>query len=43
MYNINMKGGFKNMDLNYLRNEIDKIDSEILSIFEKRMDLCRQV
>lgn len=31
------------MDLQDLRNEIDKIDTEILSIFEKRMDLCRQV
>lgn len=31
------------MDLQDLRNEIDKIDDDILSIFEKRMDLCRQV
>ncbi|MGN1481687.1 bifunctional chorismate mutase/prephenate dehydratase [Porcipelethomonas sp.] len=31
------------MDLDLLRNEIDKLDKEILSAFEKRMDLCRQV
>lgn len=31
------------MDLKDLRNEIDKIDHEILSSFEKRMDLCKQV
>lgn len=31
------------MDLNQLRNDIDKLDKEILSAFEKRMDLCRQV
>jgi chorismate mutase/prephenate dehydratase len=31
------------MDLKDLRNEIDKVDHEILSNFEKRMDLCRQV
>ncbi len=31
------------MDLQDLRNEIDKLDSEMLGIFEKRMDLCRQV
>ena len=26
------------MDLNQLRNDIDKLDKEILSAFEKRMD-----
>lgn len=31
------------MDLELLRNEIDKIDKEMLTAFEKRMDLCRQV
>ena len=31
------------MDLEQLRKEIDTIDNDILSAFEKRMDLCRQV
>ncbi|MGN0606576.1 MAG: bifunctional chorismate mutase/prephenate dehydratase [Oscillospiraceae bacterium] len=31
------------MDLNELRCEIDKLDSQILDIFEKRMELCKQV
>lgn len=31
------------MDLNALREEIDKLDRVILDSFEKRMDLCRNV
>lgn len=31
------------MDLNELREGIDNIDSRILELFEKRMDLCRNV
>lgn len=31
------------MDLEQLRTEIDKLDKDILSAFEKRMDLCSQV
>lgn len=31
------------MDLQQLRNNIDNIDGEILSLFLKRMDLCRDV
>ena len=31
------------MELNELRNSIDDIDKDILSLFEKRMDVCRQV
>ncbi len=31
------------MNLDQLRSEIDKLDSDILKLFEKRMDLCRQV
>ena len=31
------------MDLQELRNKIDKVDREILSLFIERMDLCEQV
>lgn len=31
------------MNLDQLREQIDAIDNDILSAFEKRMDLCRQV
>ena len=31
------------MDLNQLRNQIDDIDSEILSLFSRRMEVCRNV
>ncbi len=31
------------MDLNVLRTEIDNLDKQILSAFEKRMELCRNV
>ena len=31
------------MELNELRNEIDKIDSDILRSFETRMDICRKI
>ncbi|MCQ2547875.1 MAG: chorismate mutase [Clostridia bacterium] len=31
------------MDLNELRNRIDEIDDEILELFEKRMELCREI
>ena len=31
------------MDLKDLRNEIDEIDSEILSLFIKRMGVCQNV
>lgn len=31
------------MDLNELRNNIDCIDSQILDLFEKRMELCKNV
>ncbi len=33
----------KNMDLGELRNQIDEIDSEIVSLYEKRMDVCGKV
>ncbi len=26
-----------------LRNEIDKIDDELISLFAKRMDICREI
>ena len=31
------------MDLKELRNEIDDIDDEILRLFERRMDICRDI
>lgn len=31
------------MDLGSLRDKIDKIDSQIVSLYEDRMDICRQV
>ena len=31
------------MDLNELRTSIDEIDSQILELFEKRMELCKNV
>lgn len=31
------------MDLNELRNEIDKLDKEILNAFATRMDICKRV
>ncbi|MCX4257051.1 MAG: chorismate mutase [Oscillospiraceae bacterium] len=31
------------MDLNELRNQIDSIDSDILELFAKRMEVCRKV
>lgn len=31
------------MDLGILRNEIDEIDKEIVSLYERRMDVCKQV
>lgn len=31
------------MDLNELRNRIDSIDSDILELFVKRMEVCRKV
>ena len=32
-----------NLDLNEIRQEIDKIDASIVEMFEKRMDLCKNV
>ena len=31
------------LDLNVIRDEIDKIDSSIVDLFEKRMNLCKEV
>ena len=31
------------MDLLELRDKIDVIDSQIVELYEKRMDICRQV
>jgi chorismate mutase/prephenate dehydratase len=31
------------MDLSVLRNQIDEIDRQIVDLYEKRMDVCRQV
>ena len=31
------------MDLLELRNQIDDIDQQIVSLYEKRMDICKQV
>ena len=36
-------GGIIYMDLKQLRDGIDAIDSEILSLFMKRMELCKGV
>ncbi len=33
----------KNLDLQKLRNEIDKIDKEIVALYESRMDICSRV
>jgi chorismate mutase/prephenate dehydratase len=33
----------KHMDLKALRNEIDKIDQELVKLFEKRLDLVKEV
>ena len=41
-YNIIISGGM-NMDLKQLRDNIDTIDSQILSLFLERMELCRNV
>ena len=38
---VYMKGIY--MDLNELRSQIDRLDSDLLSVFCKRMELCRQV
>lgn len=42
-YFAKMMKGLKIMDLTDLRNEIDSIDEDILKLFLKRMDVCRQV
>ena len=31
------------MDLQEIRKEIDRVDGELLELFEKRMELCSQV
>ena len=31
------------MDLGILRDEIDEIDGKIVDLYEKRMDICKQV
>ena len=31
------------MDLGVLRDEIDKIDQQIVDLYEKRMDICKNV
>ena len=38
-----MLRGFDKMDLLDLRNQLDSVDSEIVKLYEKRMDLCAQV
>ena len=32
-----------NLDLNEIRQQIDEIDSSIVDMFEKRMELCKNV
>ena len=39
----NLHGKEESMDLGSLRDKIDKIDSQIVSLYEDRMDICRQV
>ena len=29
------------MDLSTLRNEIDRIDSQLVQLYEQRMEICR--
>ena len=31
------------MDLNYLREQLDQIDAELVSLTEKRLQICEQV
>ena len=31
------------MDLTELRQQIDQVDAQMVELFEKRMDICRQV
>ena len=31
------------MDLSTLRNEIDRIDSQLVQLYEQRMEICSQV
>ncbi len=33
----------KNLDLQKLRDEIDKIDKQIVNLYESRMDICKEV
>ena len=45
-YKINkdfMRKERKDMDLTELRSQIDEIDSSIVDLYEKRMDISRQV
>lgn len=45
-YKINkdfMRKERKNMDLTELRGQIDEIDSSIVDLYEKRMDISRQL
>ncbi|MBQ3583839.1 MAG: chorismate mutase, partial [Lachnospiraceae bacterium] len=32
-----------NLDLNEIRKQIDEVDASIVDLFEKRMDLCKNV
>ena len=32
-----------NLDLNEIRQQIDEIDSSIVDMFERRMELCKNV
>ena len=32
-----------NLDLNEIRQEIDSVDASIVELFEKRMNLCKNV
>ena len=41
--NYKKKDGKNMLDLKSIRGEIDQIDEEIVRLFEKRMDLCRNV
>lgn len=38
---IQMEEAF--MDLSTLRNEIDRIDSQLVQLYEQRMEICSQV
>ena len=33
----------KNLDLQKLRDEIDRIDKQIVDLYESRMEICKEV